>query len=157
MHNRIFIILLICISTILKIHSQPSSYSLYFELGGVGGLGSFNFNKTIYSNIHYQLLWRAGFSIAPIDKNNGTTLVFPLLIHGQLGASKHKLDVGIGQTFSITTKGNYFIILPCSIGYLHAPSNKNTWFRLAYTPILSYLFDTQYQHWGGITFGYRLN
>ncbi len=149
--------LLTCCSTILKIQSQPSSYSLSLELGGVGGLGSFNIDKKIYSKMQCQLLWRAGFSIAPIDKNNGTTLVFPLLIHGQLGVSKHKLDVGIGQTFSLTTKGNYFIILPCSIGYLHAPSNKNTWFRLAYTPILSYLFDTQYQHWGGITLGYRLN
>ena len=156
MHKRFFILLSVCLLTTIKINCQPTSYSLSFELGGVGGLGSFNLNKPFYSKKQWQLHWRAGFSLAPIDKNNGTTIVLPVLIHGQLGQSRHKLDIGVGQTFSITTKGNYFIMLPISLGYLNAPATKKIWFRIAYTPIISYLIDRQYQHWGGLTIGYRL-
>jgi hypothetical protein len=156
MHKRFFILLLICLLTTFKINGQATSYSLSFELGGVGGLGSFNLNKLFYSKKQCQLHWRAGFSLAPIDKNNGTTIVLPVLIHGQLGQSRHKLDIGVGQTLSITTKGNYFIMLPISLGYLNAPSTKKIWFRIAYTPIISYIIDRQYQHWGGLTIGYRL-
>ncbi|MGL4598608.1 MAG: hypothetical protein ACRCYO_13915 [Bacteroidia bacterium] len=129
---------------------------LSFELGGSGGLASINYERVFRQNESRKILWRVGFSLAPIDRNNGTVLVFPLMIHGVWGSSKHKLDVGIGQTISLSTKGSFFIRMPTSIGYRLEPAEKRYYWRFAYTPMFSYLVDFQMQHWGGIAFGYRL-
>ena len=144
---------------------------LSFELAGSGGIASFNYEQQLFTKDKTkivgcdvielerkgpQLNWRIGFSLAPVDKNNGTTLVFPLMFHALFGKNQHKLDVGIGQTFSMTTKGNFFLMMPASIGYRFQPSEKRYYLRLSYTPIISYLVDFQYQNWAGFTFGYRL-
>ncbi len=135
---------------------QINESFLSFELAGSGGLASLNYERSFHKNDSRKFLWRTGFSLAPIDKNNGVVLVFPLMVHGVFGASKHKLDVGIGQTISISTKAAFFILLPTSIGYRLEPSDKRYYWRFAYTPIFSYLIDFQMQQWGGIAFGYRL-
>ncbi|MCH2177098.1 MAG: hypothetical protein MK193_15360 [Lentisphaeria bacterium] len=100
---------------------------------------------------------RYGFSLAPVDPNNGTNLVFPIMGHFIYGASKHKFDAGIGQALSVTTKLGLFISAPMSFGYRLQPEEKNLYWRFAYTPLVSYIVDFQWQHWGGITFGYHFN
>lgn len=130
--------------------------SLGFDLGGVGGVASINYSSPFKQTEQSTLLIRAGFSLAPIDPNNGTALVFPVLFHYNRGANKHKLDLGIGQTLSLTTRGSFFIRMPLNIGYLLEPEGKRFYFRAAYTPLVSYLLDFQYEHWGGLSFGFKL-
>jgi hypothetical protein len=145
--------------------------SLSFELAGSGGFGSINFEKNIYlksenepivdelmspKKIGFRLDMRYGFSVTPVDKNNGVVLIFPVMLHAVKSKGNHGLDLGLGQTISITTRGRFFIMMPASIGYRFQPLDKKYYVRFAYTPIISYLIDFQYQHWGGITFGYRL-
>ena len=142
-----------------------------FELAGSGGIASLNFeqaffkdtvNKIVGCDVFTnkrkgpQLNWRLGFSIAPVDKNNGTTLVFPIMVHALFGKNQHKLDIGIGQTFSISTKGNFFFMMPASFGYRFQPIDKRYYLRLSYTPIISYLVNFQWQNWAGFTFCYQL-
>jgi hypothetical protein len=140
-----------------------------FELAGTGGVGSFNFEKCFreppalpHTDVSggptdpFRLYWRAGLSFAPIDKNNGVAIVLPFLVHATVGNGNHRLDIGIGQTLSVTTKGQAFILMPASLGYRYQPAEKKYYLRFAYTPIVSYLVDFQWQNWGGITFGYRL-
>lgn len=146
----------------MKLDGTPKLYenerTIYFELAGSGGLGSFNYETKIkkLKLEKYNLRWRFGLSYAPIDKNNGGALVFPVMLHSLIGKNQHYLDVGIGQSISITTKGNFFFLMPLSIGYrLDNNTNRHFW-RFSYTPIVSYLLDFQWQHWAGITFGLKL-
>ncbi len=152
---RITVTILSCFLSILLVAQNPSFVS--FELGGSGGIGSVNFEKSFYKKEKVFLDYRFGFSIAPVDKNNGTVLVFPIMIHGVYGENQHKLDLGIGQSISVTTKGSAFVLMPLSIGYRLQPEDKNYYLRLSYTPLVSYLYGTQWQHWAGFTYGIKLN
>jgi len=129
---------------------------LSFELAGSGGLASINFEKSFYQKEALNMKYRIGFSFVPIDKNNGSTLILPIMIHGVFGQTSHKLDLGIGQTVSVTTKGQAFILMPLACGYRFEPDNKNYYLRVSYTPIISYLIDWQWQHWAGVTYGLKL-
>lgn len=147
------VVLMFVFSTNIRAQTDKS---IGFDIAGVGGVGSINYSSPLKQADNSTLLIRAGFSIAPVDRNNGTALVFPVLVHYNLGANKHKLDLGIGQAISITTRGSFFFRTPLNIGYLYEPSDKRFYFRAGYTPLISYLFDFQFEHWGGISFGLKL-
>ncbi|MDX1350631.1 MAG: hypothetical protein R3279_10310 [Putridiphycobacter sp.] len=136
--------------------AQQGKY-ISVELAGSGGFGSFNYEHPILCKQTVTLNMRYGFSMAPIDKQNGTNLIFPILLHGLIGRRAHQLDLAIGQAISITTKGSFFLSAPLACGYRYQPANKRFFIRLSYTPILSYLIDVQWQHWAGITYGFKLN
>lgn len=129
--------------------------NLYFELGGSGGFGSFNFEWIFKEKKDFRWMLRTGISGTYVDKNNGAVLIFPVMVHGVYG-QKHGLDIGIGQSFSITTRGNFFLRAPLSIGYRLEPESSRFFYRFSYTPIISYLVDQQWEHWGGISIGYKL-
>jgi hypothetical protein len=142
-----------------------------FELAGSGGFGSFNYEKNIFwrqklepildelaspKKIGNEVDFRVGLSFTPVDPNNGIVLIFPVMLHYHFYKDNHGFDIGLGQTLSMTTKGNFFIRMPFSAGYRFQPLDKNYYLRFSYTPIMSYLLDLQYQHWAGITWGYKL-
>lgn len=137
----------------LKVYEN--NRNIYFELAGSGGFGSFNYEKKINKLKNFNLRWRVGLSYTPMDKKRGV-VIFPVMIHYLIGKNHHLLDLGIGQSISIATTGSFFFRMPISIGYrLDKPSKKYFW-RFSYTPIVSYLLDFQWEHWGGVTFGYKL-
>lgn len=150
-----------------KLESESSRYvphkpqkplkrrSLYFELGGSGGFGSFNFEWNFKSTDNFRWMLRTGISGTFIDRNNGLGFIFPVMVHGVYGKN-HGLDLGIGQALTITTRGGIFLRTPLSIGYRLEPKEKRMFYRFSYTPIVSYLIDFQWEHWGGITIGYKL-
>ena len=131
--------------------------SIYFELAGSGGIASINFEKEFLIKPKSTFVWRTGLSFAPIDKNNGTGIVFPFMVHWIKGENAHKLDIGIGQGVTITTRGSFFALTTACIGYRYQTPSKKWFYRVAYTPLISYLIDFQIQHWGGISIGYTLN
>lgn len=131
--------------------------SISIEAGGVGGLGAVSFETTWNQSERWDLVYLTGFSLIPIDRNNGTVLVFPQMVHSVYGEGPHQLDMGIGLAPSFTTTLNgAYVRMPLSIGYSLQPMNSRVYWRLAYTPLVSFLFDFQWQHWGGLTLGYRL-
>jgi hypothetical protein len=132
------------------------SQSLFFEIAGSGGLGSINYEKHFFHKSYTEYTWRAGLSFAPIDKNNGTGIVFPIMVNSYIGKKSHKLEFGIGQGITITTKGSFFALTTAAIGYRYQPRYKNWFCRVTYTPLISYLVDFQIQQWGGISIGYSL-
>lgn len=134
----------------------PTRKNIYLELGGSGGFASFNF-EWIFAHRNRKIRWllRPGFSVSPIDKNNGVALIFPVMVHGIYG-KHHCLDIGVGQTITITTRGQFFFRAPVSIGYRLEPKESRMFYRFSYTPIVSYLFDQQWEHWGGISIGYKI-
>ena len=128
-----------------------------FELAGSGGFGSLNYEHPIYQKGKLALNMRYGFSFTPIDKNNGMVLIFPVMLHALIGENAHKLDLAVGQSISLTTRGAFFLITPMAIGYRYQPHDKNYFLRIAYTPLLSYLVDVQWQNWAGFTYGFHFN
>lgn len=127
--------------------------AIFLELGGNGGLASINYEMPVLKNLESDFNLRFGFSMSPVDKNNGNVLVFPVMFNGTLG-KKHAFEYGIGQTFSVTTKGAFFIMGIAQAGYRYNFSSKPLFLRVNYTPIISYILDFQWQHWGGVSIGY---
>ena len=158
MHLPCFITLLIALcSTTLHAQTEVKSKSVYLELAGSGGLGSVNYEQDFYLFEKGALAWRAGLSLAPIDKNNGVGLVFPLMLHAKLGSGSSQVDAGIGQGVTVTTNGAFFSLTTAEIGYRYQKTQSPWFFRAAYTPLISYIVDFQVQHWGGLSIGYTLN
>ena len=131
--------------------------ALFFELGGSGGFGSINYEQSFMDREALALSWRLGLSFAPIDKLNGTGIVFPLMVSGVFGRTSHKLEVALGQGITITTKGSYYVLTTAALGYRFQPNYSPWFFRATYTPLISYLADFQMQQWAGLSIGYRLN
>lgn len=131
--------------------------SVFLELAGSGGIGSLNFERSFLKKSNTEYFWRAGLSLAPVDKNNGTGIVIPLMINTLIGKSPHKLELGVGQGITITTKGKFFALTTAAIGYRYQSDSKNWFYRATYTPLISYLVDFQIQQWGGISIGYTFN
>ena len=146
-----------CIGTLSGQSAFIPRKSIYLELAGSGGIGSINYEKQFAQHLKTQYTWRAGFSLAPIDKNNGTGLVFPLMINALLGKKAHQLELGIGQGITLTTKGHFFALGTAVLGYRYQKPDKRWFYRVSYTPLISYLADFQYQHWAGISVGYTFN
>lgn len=155
----------------LAVSAQKNQY-LSFELAGSGGLFSLNYERTLFGfeklepvadeltvpkKIGLKLNLRTGLSFTPISKNNGIVLVFRVMMHFTTYKGNHGFDLGLGQSLSISTKGSFFIRMPLSLGYRLEPQDKKFYWRFAYTPIMSYLFGFQYEHWGGITLGYKIS
>ena len=137
--------------------NPPKNKAVFLELGGSGGLASVNFEKTFLTKNKKEFTWRAGLSFAPIDKNNGTSIVVPLIVNVLAGQHSHKLELGLGQGLTLTTKGNFFALTTAVVGYRYQSPLKRWFYRVTYTPLISYLVDFQVQHWGGLSIGYRLN
>jgi hypothetical protein len=131
--------------------------SLFLEIAGSGGFGSINYEKHFLKKRNIEFTWRAGLSIAPIDRNNGAGIVFPLMINSLIGKSSHKIELGLGQGITITTKGQFFALTTVAIGYRYQLEAKRWFYRVTYTPLVSYLVDLQIQQWGGISIGYTFN
>jgi hypothetical protein len=155
MKQTLLIILLTLVTswTISQAEFQKRK-SLFFELAGSGGVGSFNFEKAFLKKKNTDFTWRVGLSLAPIDRNNGVGIVFPVMINTMTGKSAHKLEVGIGQGITVSTKGQFFALTTPAIGYRYQPETKNVFYRVTYIPLISYLVDLQVQQWGGISIGY---
>lgn len=159
MFRYTFLLILLLVTN--SAQSQFSSVSL--EVGGVGGFGSINYsyrpNKvhSIGGYIGARNIYRVGLSYAPIDSNNGAAVVVPLMYHTIFGGHKNYFETGIGQAITLTTRGNVFVRMPLNFGYRYDPEDGRFFFRAAYTPIISYLFNFQWEHWGGVTVGLNFN
>lgn len=143
------------VANLQPLHAQQRHLSL--ELGGSGGIASLNYERSLLEKADWRLDMRIGFSTLPVDANNGWILVFPVMAHAILLPGQHRIDLGAGQAISLTTKGSFFLRAPLSLGYRFQPTDKRFYLRAAYTPIVSYLLDFQWEHWAGITLGYRLS
>ena len=136
--------------------SAQKSKSLFLELGGSGGLGSINFEKYFSQKEKIAFTWRAGLSFSPVDRKNGNAIIFPLMINSLIGKSKNKLELGIGQGISFTTKGSFFALGLADIGYRRQNPDKRVFYRITYTPLISYIVDLQVQHWFGFSIGFNI-
>lgn len=132
------------------------SHYVFFELGGTAGVGSLNYERKFFDKPKLDLSWRLGLSVMPIDKNNGTSIIFPATFNAIHGKGPHLLETGFGLGTTVTTKGSFYALMTPIIGYRYEKPGKKVFFRLSYTPLVSFIYQPQYQHWGGISIGWKL-
>lgn len=174
--RTLFICLILSLFTVQGLAQQrnirPKQRNIFLELAGSGGLGSINLEKPLWipsdygmarrdncgplKHSSYFLGWRFGFSLSPIDRNNGVALIFPVMINWIYGCGNHKLEIGAGLAPTVTTRLSLYVKSPLLLGYRFEPSDKRWFARVSYTPIVGWLVDYQWQHWGGVSIGYHL-
>ena len=157
MKQNKLILVLVLFTSVLFGQTELKTKSIFLEIAGSGGLGSINYEQQFYKKQKTELTWRAGLSFAPVDKNNGNGIIFPLMVNSIIGKNAHKLEFGLGQGITVNTKGSFFTLTTAAVGYRYQPVAKKWFYRVTYTPLISYLFNFQIQQWAGISIGYSFN
>jgi hypothetical protein len=148
-----FLIFFINGSLFASSDSLAKMRSVHAELAGTGGIYSVFYEQRFCKT---KLLLHTGFSCYGTGKR--TLFVFPVLVKKTFGNSNHRIETGIGNTITISIRQG-FQIFPRALLLLgwRFQKNESPWiFRIAYTPMISYIADLQYQHWAGISIGYTL-
>lgn len=174
MKNRFARIRFICVFIMLYLFVNWSAYSqndpmkikqnmIYLEAGGMGGYGSINYERFVFIRQHLAFSVRAGFSTVHWRDFTNTInpdLLFPIAINACLG-NDHKLEMGIGQTFTsiIQASPNDFKPIRTAerhtnfqVGYRYQKQSGGVFFRLAYTPFMEQ--NIRFRNWAGISVGY---
>lgn len=128
--------------------------AVHAEIGGMGGIYSLSWERGIGKQN-----WFIQPGMAVYGTGKYRLLIFPVIVKKTFGAHAHKLETGIGQGITFAF-GQGFQVFPrgiLDIGWRYQKENSPWIFRACYTPMISYIADLQYQHWGGISLGYQLN
>jgi len=157
MKHIIHLLILSCTACSFGQSAADQRKSVFLEVAGSGGLGSLNYEQLFLRKNTTDFTWRAGLSFAPIDKNNGTGIVFPVMVNALIGKQSHQLELGLGQGITLTTRGSFFALTTAAVGYRYQSDSKPWFYRVTYTPLISYLVDFQIQQWGGVSVGYSFN
>lgn len=153
-------IFLVFIATVF-IGSQTSSAQdslaprpgLFFELGGNGGVYSVNYQHPLWNFDQSRLCWTAGLSILPVPPRVVGDV--PISLSWIAGKTQHKFELGTGQILILSTGGKGGTIRGFfRAGYRYEAKNGRSFFTATYTPFYSYLYNFQYENWGGIDYGF---
>jgi len=126
----------------------------FLELGGNGGFGSINFETDLKQKKErkYDLVFRTGIATFPQDQGR-FVITFPNSINFLFG-NEHKLELGVGQTVSIATSIGFFTRTTFNVGYRYE-TKKRLFYRITYTPLVSNIWNIQYQHFAGVSMGIK--
>lgn len=123
------------------------------EIGGTGGLYSFGWEALSQRKIAVQV----GLSAIPADGE----LIFtvPAVLKYVHGDQKHHPEIGLGLGASVVNRYGLsgFVRGIGLIGWRYQPIDRRWCYRAFYSPLVSFLVDFQWQHWGGIGISYRLS
>lgn len=138
--------------------------AIFFEIGGAAGAHSMNYERAFNMQPKMDLGLRIGLSVSNILDYNGKfnpNIVIPAMVSGMYGRY-HKLELGIGETFSSIIESNSGTGNPerrsnlsttFNIGYRYQNPHSRVMFRAGYTPYIE--FNERFKHWGGISIGYN--
>ncbi|UCH14728.1 MAG: hypothetical protein JSV22_01895 [Bacteroidales bacterium] len=167
MKYRFFIVILSIMISHETLSQKDSTHFtrnlIYLEVAGVGGYGSVNYERVIYSKKYLMLAMRFGMSSYHIkDYTNkfNPDILIPLSINGFYGKN-HKIELDVGQTFANIVHADLSGFKPeritnfhtnFSVGYRYQKNTGGIVFRCAYNLIIE--FNRYFRHWAGISFGY---
>lgn len=165
---RVFVLILKLLSLSIAGFSQTVSHStrrniVHLEVGGIGGFGSINYERVIPLKNKFAVSGRIGLStirVYDFTTQFNPDLLLPLSINGFYGES-HKIQVGFGQIIANSLTSNFATGEPqretnfhtnFTLGYRYQKAESRFVYGISYSPILA--FQKNYQHWGGLMFGY---
>ena len=132
----------------------------YFELGGIAGIYSFNYERLVTDNFSI----RGGIGITPgFFFIKETILGIPLTASYLAGNGPHKFEAGLGTTFFALQDPAVFnlpegdksaFVLTGILGYRYFKPRGGFTFRICFTPFYN-PDEGKFLPWGGISFGYE--
>lgn len=134
---------------LLAAHAQASELDAFVELGGSGGLGSVNVAVPVGTSPWLRA--RVGLSTMPLDRNTGWVVIVPALLEAE-SSGPLSVVAGAGLGLSCTTKLHPHARGVLELGGRWRPEGP-LWVGAAYTPLVSFLADRQWEHWAGLQVG----
>ena len=140
----------------LHVHAQDSLHSpnsVFAEAGGSGGIYSIGYEKNMrLAAIPFNM--DLALEIVPLGHR--TVITLPVSLNYSLGKGAHKLELGTGQMFTLSIGGGKggTIRGTVRVGYRLEPTGKHYYLRFAYTPFYSWIYNFQWNHWAGISYGF---
>ena len=165
---RISCLIVLCLFLFYRAKSQVdervfSRNVLYLEFGGIGGLGSLNYERMVSLKGLFSIGLRVGgstYKIRDYTRKFNPDIIIPVAVNGLFGKN-HKLEVGLGQVFSNIVLANDLTGKPervskfhanFTVGYRYQKARGGLILRCGYMPLMeSYRF---YRHWAGASVGY---
>lgn len=160
------ILFLLCVSYSSLAQKDTTTYmknAIYFEMGGAGGSHSMNYERVLKLVPLLDLNARVGVgfdNLVDYKGNLNPDLAMPVMATVMYGKN-HKIEGGVGQTFSNTIETNINTGEPARmsnfsttfyIGYRYQNPAKRLLLRAGYSPYIE--FNETYKHWVGISVGF---
>jgi len=161
-----FLIVVFSISLKSQTNIFPK-HTIVLDIGGIGGYGSLNYERTFFSKNDFFISYKAGFSfyrLKDFEREINPDLLFPISLQYHRKFKNHQAVLGVGQTISSIVKASADfaskirrnrLSLSGIIGYRYQKDNRPFSIQISYTPIFE-RYKT-FQHWGGISFGYSFS
>jgi hypothetical protein len=154
----LFSILLICLLSFQgNAYKDPERKSVFVEFGGNAYYGSLNFETMFGAKRHHAFAFRIGLGGYPVANTSDFVVALPVAFNFLAGRKSHFLDLSLGQSFTVDNNAKFEPITTGGIGYRFQKSKSPIFFRVAYTPLINYLYGFNLKHWAGLTIGYTFN
>jgi hypothetical protein len=141
---------------------QPLN-TIYIEALGIGGYGSVNYERLIYTQKKIHIGARLGvgtYRLRDFETKLNPDLTVPFSINGYYGQTHH-IEISVGQTFTsmvgastqdFAVERKNTLSSNFSIGYRYQKSSRGLMFRVNYNPIIS--SSQSFKNWYGLSLGY---
>lgn len=164
--KKIFIFLFICsyTSNFAQFGNTVKSNSLFFEIGGLGGFYSFNYERNIIINERHGINLSLGFSPQGIygflEQAYMPHLPIQIKTYYQIN-ERNFVDFGLGIS---PFNGNgvygfgsddYNIVTFAQVGYKRFSKSKKYYLGLAFTPAFYDTYEFRFVPWGALRIGYN--
>ena len=156
---HIVVLSILCLLIQLETHAykDPERKSVFLELGGNAYYGSINFESMFGAYKHHAFAFRIGVGGYPVANTSDFKVAVPVALNFLTGRKSNFLDLSLGQSFTIDNNAKFEPIATGGIGYRYQKSKSPVFFRVAYTPLLSYIGGIDLKHWAGVTLGFTFN
>ncbi len=162
-----FLILILCLlsfSAFSQNDSVKRSRNIIFaEIGGAGGYGSVNYERTMFTKKKLSFALRIGISsyhVRDFYNKFNPDIITPMALNVCYG-NIHKIEFNFGQTLTSIVMIDLEEFNPrrqldfhsfFGIGYRFQPDSGGLFFRCFYSPIIEY--NRYFKNWAGISVGY---
>lgn len=165
--KKIIIVLFLYASTNVFAQSDSTlkQNDVFFEIGGLGGFYSFNFQRNIFLNKNWGINWGVGFSPQGTYgvTEGGYMPEIPIRVKAfyQIN-NKNLIDFGIGVVpyngngLYLYSNDDYNLTAHVILGYRHSLKNNKYW-GINFTPFIYDTYEFVLLPWGSINFGYNFN
>jgi hypothetical protein len=154
------VIILVFISLQANGQNDKPKNSVFFELGGMAGLMSLNYDRSIF--LSDSIGFNIGIGFSPLILIGQGTLLVPIQVKFSYQFGKHSIECGMGFTFmgyqgsGIENEIPLDIAIFVQVGYKYSIIKDRFYFGIAFTPSLGRI-KTGYEFtpWGALRFGYK--
>ena len=160
--KRILVRVLILVFMSLQANGQNDKpkNSVFFELGGMAGLMSLNYDRSIY--LDDSIGFNIGIGFSPLILIGQGTLIVPIQVKLFYQFGKHSIEGGMGFTLlgdqgsGIENEIPLDLSIFAQVGYKYSIIRDRFYFGIAFTPSLGRI-KTGYEFapWGALRFGFK--